>query len=81
MFCASVLRHYPNLAGRLKTVVNGVDLQRFDPAADAPSPTEIRKRFHIGPDEDRRAFDRAGFCPQGGGAAIAAMSRLAGRRR
>lgn len=48
---ATVRRHYPLPDDRLATLVNAVDLAKFDPAAAKASGAEVRARLGIRPDQ------------------------------
>ena len=60
-----VARHFPRLAGRVRLVRNGVDLDRFRPAAGWHEAQQIRRGLGLPPDAPLLAFVGSGFRRKG----------------
>ena len=75
-----VRRHYSLPPSNLVTLLNGVDLDRFDPAARPQAGEEIRRRFGLGPEKVIGLMIAQDFSRKGLRESILAMARLADPR-
>jgi UDP-glucose:(heptosyl)LPS alpha-1,3-glucosyltransferase len=65
--------------GRVSTIYNGVDLEKFKPALEGSARSQIRNRFRIPPDAPLVLFVGNGFARKGLGFLIDALPRIAAK--
>ncbi|HED37760.1 MAG TPA: glycosyltransferase family 1 protein [Ignavibacteria bacterium] len=52
-----LLRYYPELCGKIETITNGIDLQKFEPtASNQKSPNEIKQILFVGAIKKRKGI-------------------------
>ncbi|CAA9380957.1 MAG: hypothetical protein AVDCRST_MAG64-640, partial [uncultured Phycisphaerae bacterium] len=77
---ATVRRHYPLADGRLATLINAVDLTKFDPAAARAAGRDVRARHGVRPDQVVALIVAQDFARKGLREAVEAWKLVADER-
>jgi UDP-glucose:(heptosyl)LPS alpha-1,3-glucosyltransferase len=73
---AGILKYYDYPGDRIVVAHNGVDAERFRPAASPESREAVRRRLSVGPGEILVLFVGSGFARKGLGALLEAVARI-----
>jgi UDP-glucose:(heptosyl)LPS alpha-1,3-glucosyltransferase len=75
MVADDIVRHYRFPSGRIHLIPNGIDLDRFSPAARPEHGVAVRRELGVAPDRPVALFLGSGYGRKGLGSAIAATAR------
>jgi UDP-glucose:(heptosyl)LPS alpha-1,3-glucosyltransferase len=75
MVADDIARHYDFPSGRIHLIPNGIDLERFSPAARVEHRAAVRRRLGVSLDRPVALFLGSGYGRKGLGSAIAALAR------